>query len=174
MAAEADALVAEMELTRRTQQGTPGLGPQCNCPPASRPQLNPDDPDELSLDVRDPDVALVSDSSEPPVVPMRLNVAWDSDLTEDSGPDDILPDRAPSRLRKADDDTGCGDSGVGIEDGGASADVGPSAQVRRHPLAQAAKRVTDAAAPVDAPRPNAPTAQDGHVPPQVLEAHKSS
>ncbi|GMF45642.1 unnamed protein product [Phytophthora fragariaefolia] len=36
-------------------------------------------------------------------------------------------------------------------------DVGPSAQVRRHPIAQAAKRVTDAAGPVDAPRPNVRT-----------------
>ncbi|GMF63369.1 unnamed protein product [Phytophthora fragariaefolia] len=87
----------------------------------TRLATDPDDPDELSLDVRDPDVALVSDSSEPPVVPKRLDVAWDSDLTEDSGPDDILPGRAPSRLRKADEDTDCGDSGVGIEDGGASA-----------------------------------------------------
>ncbi|GMF41726.1 unnamed protein product [Phytophthora fragariaefolia] len=91
------------------------------CPAASRPQLNPDDPDELCLDVRDPDIALVSDSSEPPVVPKRLDVAWDSDLTEDSGTDDILPGRALSRLQKADDDMDCGDSGVGIEDGGASA-----------------------------------------------------
>ncbi|GMF46193.1 unnamed protein product [Phytophthora fragariaefolia] len=97
------------------------IGTADMCPPASWPQLNPDDPDELSLDVRDPDVALVSDSSEPPVVPKRLAVAWDSDLTEDSGPDDILLGRAPSRLRKADEDTDCGDSGVGIEDGRASA-----------------------------------------------------
>ncbi|GMF23336.1 unnamed protein product [Phytophthora fragariaefolia] len=73
--------------------GTAGM-----CPPASRPQLNPDDPDELFLDVRDPDVALVSDSSEPPVVLKRIDVAGDSDLTEDSRPDDILPGRAPSRL----------------------------------------------------------------------------
>ncbi|GMF51380.1 unnamed protein product [Phytophthora fragariaefolia] len=51
--------------------------------------------------------------------------------------------------------------------------VGPSAQVRRHLVAQAAKRVTDASGPVDAPRPNAPTARDDHVPPQVLEAHRS-
>ncbi|GMF36812.1 unnamed protein product [Phytophthora fragariaefolia] len=99
------------------------IGTADMCPPVSRPQLNPDDPDELSLDVRDPDVALASDSFEPPVVPKRLDVAWDSDMTEDSGPDDILPIRAPSRLRKADDDTDCGDSGVGIEDGGASADT---------------------------------------------------
>ncbi|GMF29899.1 unnamed protein product [Phytophthora fragariaefolia] len=46
-------------------------------------------------------------------------------------------------------------------------DVGSSAQVRRHPVAQAAKRVIDAAGPVDAPRPNAPTARDDHVPPQL-------
>ncbi|GMF36858.1 unnamed protein product [Phytophthora fragariaefolia] len=91
------------------------------CPPVSRPQLNPDDQDEQSLNVWDPDVALVSDSSEPPVVPKRLDVAWDSDLTEDSGPDDIRPGRAPSRLRKADEDTDYGDSGVGIDDGGVSA-----------------------------------------------------
>ncbi|GMG16129.1 unnamed protein product [Phytophthora fragariaefolia] len=83
--------------------------------------MNPDDPDELSFDVRDPDVTFVSDSSEPPVVPKRLDVAWGSDLTEDSGPDDIPPGRTPSRLRKADEDTDCGDSGVGIEDGWASA-----------------------------------------------------
>ncbi|GMF28478.1 unnamed protein product [Phytophthora fragariaefolia] len=51
-------------------------------------------------------------------------------------------------------------------------DVSPSAQVRRRPVAQAAKRVTDAAGPVDAPRPSAPTAQGDHVPPQVLGAHK--
>ncbi|GMF37871.1 unnamed protein product [Phytophthora fragariaefolia] len=76
---------------------------------------------QLSLDVRHPDVALVSDSSEPPVVPKRLDVAWDSDLTEASGLDEILPGRAPSRLRKAGEDTDCGDSGVGIDDGGASA-----------------------------------------------------
>ncbi|GMF19438.1 unnamed protein product [Phytophthora fragariaefolia] len=93
--------------------GTAGM-----CPPAPWLQLNPD---ELSLDVRDPDVALVSDSSEPPVVPKRLDVAWDSDLAEDSGPDDILTGRAPSRLRKADEDTDCGGSGVVNDDGGASA-----------------------------------------------------
>ncbi|GMF33614.1 unnamed protein product [Phytophthora fragariaefolia] len=86
------------------------------CPPASRPQLNPDEPDELSFDVRDPDVALVSDSSEPPVVRKRLDMAWDSDLIDDSGPDDILPGRVPSRLLKADEDMDCGDPGVGIDD----------------------------------------------------------
>ncbi|GMF33073.1 unnamed protein product [Phytophthora fragariaefolia] len=52
-------------------------------------------------------------------------------------------------------------------------DVGPSAQVHRHPVAQAAKRATDAAGPVDAPRPNTHTTGDDHVPPQVLEAHRS-
>ncbi|KAG6580338.1 uncharacterized protein IUM83_15172 [Phytophthora cinnamomi] len=96
--------------------GTAGM-----CDPASRPPLNPEDPDELSLEARNPDEALASDSSEQLDVTKRLDDARDSDFTEASGPDVTLPGRAPSRLQKADDDTDCGDSGVGMDDGGASA-----------------------------------------------------
>ncbi|GMF46110.1 unnamed protein product [Phytophthora fragariaefolia] len=44
-------------------------------------------------------------------------------------------------------------------------DVGPSAQAHHRPVAQVAKRVTDAAGPVDAPRPSALTARDDDVSP---------
>jgi len=63
--------------------------PKCMCDPAPYPKDHvEEDPDELSRDVRDPDVALGSDSSEPPDGPNRLDPT--SPLRMELVPPDIL------------------------------------------------------------------------------------
>ncbi|KAL3659486.1 hypothetical protein V7S43_015477 [Phytophthora oleae] len=77
-----------------------------------------DEPEVLSRDVRDPDVALAIDSLEPPEVPNKLDagaefVRSEKLLCEDMSLLDGRPSRLASRFRSRDDGTDCNEDGAG-------------------------------------------------------------